>query len=78
MGKCKSGLRNWGGEGGGTEGGEIREETLCEPRHQPLNSLQTIGVGNKVWQARLHSVLKMGPNQHVKGGGGPNPQTDSK
>ncbi len=40
-------------------------ETLYEPRRPPLDLLQTVGVGNKVRRAGLHSVLKMRPNQRV-------------
>ncbi len=34
-------------------------------RRQPLDSFQTIGISNKVWQTGFHSVLKMRPSQRV-------------
>ncbi len=43
----------------------VSTETLYDPRRQTLDLLQTIGVGNKVRRAGLHTLLKMGPNQRV-------------
>ncbi len=46
----------------------ISSETLCEPRAQPLNSIQTIGTGIKAYMIGEHtpqSVLKGGPIQSV-------------
>ncbi len=40
-------------------------ETLYEPHRQLLDLLQTIGVGNKVRRAGLHSTPKMRPSERV-------------
>ncbi len=50
-------------------------ETLHEPRRQPLNSLQTIGVSNKVLREGLHSVLDGAEPTCYRGGA--NADTDS-
>ncbi len=43
-------------------------ETLYEPRPKPQDLLHTIGVGNKIRRASLHSILKVGPYQRfIKG-----------
>ncbi len=52
-------------------------ETLEKPRRQPLDLLQTIGIGNKVRRAGLHGVLKMRLNQRIIKGGGGNADTNS-
>ncbi len=55
-------------------GYKVSTETLYESRRQPLDLLQTIGVGDKVGRADLHSGAE---HTCYKGGGGANADTDS-